>query len=144
MTLTQDDEAFRRCRDCGPEPDAAPIDCFALDSRVIRLRRWRALGGGTAAYYEEYPVFYRVAERGRTVQLVSAHSNAKVRTPLMRVVRELARAPRWAPAPSNRVAGLHRRRSPALAALDARFVRTVVGGSPGCRGVPSCEGRRGV
>ena len=50
VTLTEDDEAFQRWRDRGPEPDASPIDCFALDRRVVRLRRWRALGGGTAAY----------------------------------------------------------------------------------------------
>jgi hypothetical protein len=44
----------------------------------------------STAAYDENTGFYRVAESGRTVELVSANGNANIRTPLMRVVRELA------------------------------------------------------
>lgn len=94
IVLIEDTERYRAAVDRGPDPSADLLDCFALDSSVIRLPRWTA-DGCTTVFHREYDVLYRVTPDGSTVFLLSPEGNGAIRTPLMRAVRELAMNHSW-------------------------------------------------
>ena len=63
------------------------VDCFTLDSEIVGLPGWTK--GGTLVIAEhERECFFRV--RGSDVEIVARPGNRRVRTNLMRIVRELA------------------------------------------------------
>ncbi len=88
VTLLEDDAAYAGLERGGPREDGKHIDCFALDSEVIRLPLWNR-GTGVAVFDRDYRAFYRRDAKG-DVAIVTSADNRAIRTPLMRVVRELA------------------------------------------------------
>lgn len=74
----------------GPDPSAAWIDCFALDSGAVRLPRWRSSPDEIVVFDSEYRVFCIVTLDRQTIRLVAPRFGLSMRNSLMRVVRELA------------------------------------------------------
>ncbi|HYD47869.1 MAG TPA: hypothetical protein VEB21_05950 [Terriglobales bacterium] len=89
IELQEDEDAYAAALRCGAG-DGSTIDCFALDSAVVRLPRWHDAGRATAVFDRDYRCFYTVLPQRRQVRIVTVADNASIRTPLMRVVRELA------------------------------------------------------
>ena len=89
VRLVEDTHRFEAALGLGPIPGTEPVDCFALDSSVIRYPLWRS-ESGTAVYDEQSGVLYHVRHPEREVTLLAREGSEWVRTPLMRVVRELA------------------------------------------------------
>ena len=72
--------------------DRAEVDCFVLDSRVVRHPAWRALDGGWTIVDQELDAVYRVTPDAACVEIVAGGGIPAARVALMRVVRELATA----------------------------------------------------
>jgi hypothetical protein len=68
------------------------VDCFVLDSRVVRHPAWRDLDGGWTIVDHELDAIYRVAPDAARVEVVAGGGPPAGRVALMRVVRELATA----------------------------------------------------
>ena len=88
VELREDTKAFAALHDAGPLHGEAGLDCYALDSSVIRLPLWTA--PLPTVFDEQFRVFCSVDAAGRRVVMLTLADNFRVRTPLMRVVRELA------------------------------------------------------
>ena len=88
--VNEDEEQFAALRLSGPHADSGLLDCFALDSSVVRLPVWRASEGTTTIFDEKFDVFYSLnADDPRTVTLITRRHNLGARVAMMRVVREL-------------------------------------------------------
>jgi hypothetical protein len=87
VVLIEDSPRYRAALRRGAAVDGGALDCFALDSSVIRLPRWQT-DAGLAVHHAEYEALYTVA--GDTAELLSPAGNGAIRTSLMRTVRELA------------------------------------------------------
>jgi hypothetical protein len=83
----------------GPGPPGAPggradpptdVDCFVLDSRVVRHPAWPDPGGGWTVLDRELDALYRVGPERRRVAVIARGGPPAARVALMRVVRELA------------------------------------------------------
>jgi hypothetical protein len=70
----------------------AEVDCFVLDSRVVRHPAWRDLDGGWTIVDHELDAVYRVAPDAARVEVMAGSGVPAARVALMRVVRELATA----------------------------------------------------
>ena len=81
---------FQRCLCAGAHPSGELVDSFALDSRVIRLPRWRTDADGIAVHDKAYGAVFEVSPDRRRIRLLTAGGDTRIRVPLMRVVREFA------------------------------------------------------
>ena len=77
-------QALRAEGTAGPE-----IDCFVLDSQVIQLPSWKTESSDPIAFDQQDGVFYVVRPDERTITLVCEKMHRRLRSRLMRVVREL-------------------------------------------------------
>ncbi len=66
------------------------VDCFALDSTVLRLPVRRESADVRLVRDEQFGVFYRVARAAPRVEVLAHRDRPALRTPLMRIVREIA------------------------------------------------------
>lgn len=66
------------------------IDCFALDSTVLSLPVRHEAGGAFVVRDEQFGTFYRVDRAARRVEVLTHRDRPALRTPLMRIVREIA------------------------------------------------------
>lgn len=90
VCLTEDDDLFAATLAGGGDAGDAQLECFALDSSVVRLPAWRSPSGATVLFDEKFQALYLVgADRHATTVLTRRH-NSGARMALMRVVRELA------------------------------------------------------
>lgn len=89
VEVIEDDHGWKAMRATGSTA-VGEIDCFALDSSVVRLPLWRQERTAATVFDEDYQVFYAVERESRRVTILSPDSNPSLRTPLMRVIRELA------------------------------------------------------
>jgi len=71
-------------------PAGGEKDAFALDSSVIRLPLWNDPEGRTVLHDERFWVFYTVEENPPRITITARDNHIRGRTPLMRVIRELA------------------------------------------------------
>ncbi len=66
------------------------IDCFALDSTVLALPVRDDADGTFVLHDEQFGTFYRVDRAARLVEVLAGRDRPALRTPLMRIVREIA------------------------------------------------------
>ena len=90
VVLTADTQQYEDVLEKGPQPDGKQIDCFALESSVVRLPLWASESDGPIIFDKRFEVFYAVNQGNAEIRLLTAESGKGARTPLMRVVRELA------------------------------------------------------
>ena len=88
VELIIDRDRFVKLRKGGVPGDE--VDCFALDSKVIRLPWWRSDVEDRVIRDEGQRVFYLMKEAPRHIVVLAGRALPRVRTPVMRVVRELA------------------------------------------------------
>jgi hypothetical protein len=85
-----DRDRWEEIRAGGPTPHHARVECFFLDTQVVRYPLWRSSRGETVVRDEEFDVFYVVNRRTRTVEIVADGRDRVARLSLMRVLREIA------------------------------------------------------
>lgn len=66
------------------------IDCFALDSTVLSLPVRRESDAALVVRDEQFGTFYRIDRAARRVEVLAHRDRPALRTPLMRIVREIA------------------------------------------------------
>lgn len=66
------------------------LDCFALDSTVLSLPVRPEPDGAFVVRDEQFGTFYRVDRAARQVEVLAHRDRPALRTPLMRIVREIA------------------------------------------------------
>jgi hypothetical protein len=88
VTVIEESERYGAVFALGPA--GGTLDAFALDTRLVSLPRWTPAGVETRLLDTAFEVFYEIAEGGRSITVLSAAGNPKIRTALMRAVRELA------------------------------------------------------
>jgi hypothetical protein len=86
VSLVFDAARHRALKERGPA--GALVPAFVLDRGVLELPLWRGDTGAQALHDPQFDVFYVID--GREVTVVARASRPALRTPLMRVVRELA------------------------------------------------------
>jgi hypothetical protein len=86
----EDSERFREALGAGPAPDATLLDCFALDSNVVRLPILGVAGGVTRVFDAQFDTVYEIDPSARRVDIVTMPGRTRVRGSLLRVVREFA------------------------------------------------------
>jgi hypothetical protein len=88
ITLTVDKRRHQAwARDWRPAGD---VDCFALDSTVLHLPVRREPDGTLVVWDEQFVLFYRIDPQTRHVEVLAHRDRPALRTPLMRLVREVA------------------------------------------------------
>jgi len=90
VALTADSHRYKDVLGKGPQPDGAQIDCFALDSSVVRLPLWMSSSDEQIIFDEKCGVFYVISGNRPDFSILTHDNNMRARTPLMRVVREFA------------------------------------------------------
>lgn len=90
VVLSADTQQYEDMLKKGAQPDGKQIDCFALESGVVRLPLWASESDGPIIFDKRFEVFYAVNQGNVEIRLLTAESGKGARTPLMRVVRELA------------------------------------------------------
>ena len=90
VRVVEDDDRFRAALGAGPAPDAPLLDCFALDSSVVRLPILDADGAATSVFDAQFDAVYEIDSPASRVTIVTPKGNARVRASLLRVVREFA------------------------------------------------------
>jgi hypothetical protein len=66
------------------------IECFALDSAVLSLPVRHEADGAFVVRDEQFGTFYRIDRAARRVEVLAPRDRPALRTPLMRIVREIA------------------------------------------------------
>ena len=74
----------------GPGADAPLLDCFALDSSVVRLPILARSGSATTVLDAQFEAVYEIEPDLRRVTIRARPDNVRVRASLLRVVREFA------------------------------------------------------
>ena len=97
VCLTEDDQSFAATQHRGPAGNRRLIECFILDSQVIRLPLWGSDSAERVLFDDRFQVFYGIATAGPRVRILTATNNVHARFALMRVVREFAMARAWTP-----------------------------------------------
>ena len=90
VVLTADTQQYQDVLEKGPQPDGKQIDCFALESGVVRLPLWASGGNDPIIFDERFGAFYAVNQGNAEIRILTANSDNRARISLMRVVRELA------------------------------------------------------
>jgi len=90
VVLTADTQRYENIRGRGTQPDGIQIDCFALDSSVVRLPLWMSSSDEQIIFDEKFRVFYVISGNRPDFSILTHDNNMRARTPLMRVVREFA------------------------------------------------------
>jgi hypothetical protein len=90
VVLTADTQQYEDMLEKGAQPDGKQIDCFALESGVVRLPLWASGGNDPIIFDERFGAFYAVNQGIAEIRILTANSDNRARTSLMRVVRELA------------------------------------------------------
>lgn len=88
VRFTADEVLYEKMIDRGPAGGEA--DVFALDSSVVRLPFWNDPDGATTLHDERFFAFYQVREDPPLITITARDEHLRGRTPMMRVVRELA------------------------------------------------------
>lgn len=90
VSLTADDQLFREVFRRGARIDGGRVDCFALDSNLVRLPLWQSLGPDQIIFDPQFSVFYIVNADGTEIELLTRRNRLATRISLMRVIREFA------------------------------------------------------
>lgn len=88
--IVADSSRYERELGDGPADDAALLDCFALDSSVVRLPILRRDGSATTVFDAQFDAVYEVEPDERRVTILSRPTSIRVRASLLRIVREFA------------------------------------------------------
>lgn len=91
VELVADDDAYAELLN-GQRSEGGELDCFALDSRMVRLPLWRSTGAERVVFDSPNQVFCRVRVDGSGGTVLTASRNLAARFALMRLVREMAMA----------------------------------------------------
>jgi len=90
VSLTADDQLFREVFRRGARSDGGRVDCFALDSNLVRLPLWQSLGPDQIIFDPQFRVFYIVNPGGAETEMLTRANSLAARISLMRVTREFA------------------------------------------------------
>lgn len=90
VSLTADDQLFREVFRRGARSDGGRVDCFALDSNLVRLPLWQSLGPDQIIFDPQFRVFYVVNTGGAETEMLTRANSLAARISLMRVTREYA------------------------------------------------------
>ena len=90
VVLIADTQQYEDMLKKGAQSDGKQIDCFALESGVVRLPLWASESDGPIIFDERLGAFYEVNQGIAEIRILTANSDNRARTSLMRVVRELA------------------------------------------------------
>lgn len=90
VSLTADDQLFREVFRRGARSDGGRVDCFALDSNLVRLPLWQSLGPDQIIFDPQFRVFYVVNPGGAETEMLTRANSLAARISLMRVTREFA------------------------------------------------------
>jgi hypothetical protein len=89
VELIVDAVAYDRLLRTGSPGSGRLVEGFARDSDPAKLEAWPSCGPGRVFRDTKRPIFYVVSESGARVEILARERTPKVRTTLMRVVREL-------------------------------------------------------
>lgn len=90
VVIDEDGPRYAGLAGAGPPADAHLLDCFALDSSVVRLPIIRRDDSATCVLDAQFDAVYVIEPRPRRVTIVTTPGNRRVRASLLRVVREFA------------------------------------------------------
>ncbi|MCC6744228.1 MAG: hypothetical protein IT175_10230 [Acidobacteria bacterium] len=90
VRVALDDALYAEALGEGCPADAPLLDCFALDSSVVRLPILRRAGTETVVADLQFESIYRIDPDRRLVTIISHSDSIRVRASLLRVVREFA------------------------------------------------------
>ncbi|MGH7412488.1 MAG: hypothetical protein ACREJ6_15715 [Candidatus Methylomirabilis sp.] len=90
VSLTANNQLFREVFRRGARPDGGRVDCFALDSHLVRLPLWQSVGPDQIIFDPQFRVFYVVNPDGAGTEMLTRANNLSARISLMRVTREFA------------------------------------------------------
>jgi len=90
VSLTGDDQLFREVFRRGARSDGGRVDCFALDSNLVRLPLWQSLSPDQIIFDPQFRVFYVVNPGGAETEMLTRANSLAARISLMRVTREFA------------------------------------------------------
>ena len=90
LTLIGNTELYEEILDMGAHPEGGLLDCFALDSGLVRLPLWSAANEDQIIFDEQFGVFYVVSQDNGEIGLLTRANTMDARVPLMRAVREFA------------------------------------------------------
>jgi hypothetical protein len=89
VDLVVDDHAYAELLN-GERSEGGELDCFALDSRMVRLPLWRSTPEDRVVFDPLNQVFCRMRIDGSGGTVLTAPRNLAARFALMRLVREMA------------------------------------------------------
>ncbi|MGB5595459.1 MAG: hypothetical protein WBM32_04425 [Crocosphaera sp.] len=89
ITLIEDTALYEKMLSQG-DHKGQEVDCFVMDSKVIRLPCWHSFKGDLVLFEEMFKVLYQISPDKGEICLFTPEYNPKIRMPLMRVIRELA------------------------------------------------------
>jgi hypothetical protein len=90
VSLTADDQLFKEVFRRGARSDGGRVDCFALDSNLVRLPLWQSLGPDQIIFDPQFRVFYIIRPDCAEAEMLTLANNLAARISLMRVTREFA------------------------------------------------------
>jgi len=90
VDLQHDTATWERVKNQGAHPRRKRIDCFFLDTKIVRHPLWQSGGDESVVFDGEFGVFYIVNRSDAAVTILGANDRWLSRLALMRVVRELA------------------------------------------------------
>jgi hypothetical protein len=90
VALVADDRSYDEMLRRGPHADGRQVDCFVLDSGLVRLPLWTSPTGDCVIFDQRFKVFYCINSDSSQVRILAGSRNLDARFALMRVVREFA------------------------------------------------------
>ena len=90
VTIVSDDTDYQGMIDRGPDSSGDEVNCFILDSAIVRLPLWKSRSDENVFFDQRFKVFYCIDRNRARVRLLTRPDNLDVRFALMRVVREFA------------------------------------------------------
>lgn len=90
VALVADDRSYDEMLQRGTHADGRQVDCFVLDSGLVRLPFWTSPTDERVIFDQRFKVFYCINSDSSQVRILAGSRNLDARFALMRVVREFA------------------------------------------------------
>jgi hypothetical protein len=90
VALVADDRSYDETLRRGPQADGRQVDCFVLDSGLVRLPLWASPTDERVIFDQRFKAFYCIDSDNSRVRILAGSRNLDARFALMRVVREFA------------------------------------------------------
>src|SRR5438132_12012109 len=90
VTILSDDADYQGMIERGPDCSGDEVNCFILDSAIVRLPLWKSHSDEKVFFDQRFKVFYCIDRNRARVRLLARPDNSDVRFALLRGVREFA------------------------------------------------------